>query len=123
MRPTRHTVWCGEQDARVVERERPAPGKSRLAKLLQKLPAPQPHPVERRLREGDEVAGLTVLDVPGHSPGHVAYWRKSDRTLICGDVLFTSASPPCVPASGPRSATASASCVRRIATGSTLRLP
>lgn len=23
----------------------------------------------------------------GHSPGHVAYWRDSDRTLILGDVL------------------------------------
>ena len=32
-------------------------------------------------------AGFTVLDVPGHSPGHVAYWRESDRTLIAGDVL------------------------------------
>ena len=44
-------------------------------------------PVERQLREGDEVAGFTVLDVPGHSPGHVAYWRESDRTLIAGDVV------------------------------------
>ena len=45
-----------------------------------------PYPVARRLREGDEVAGFRVLDVPGHSPGHVAYWRESDRTLIAGDV-------------------------------------
>ena len=28
-----------------------------------------------------------MLDVPGHSPGHVAYWRESDRVLIAGDVL------------------------------------
>ena len=39
------------------------------------------------LREGDEVAGFKVLDVPGHSAGHVAYWRESDRALICGDVF------------------------------------
>ena len=39
------------------------------------------------LREGDEVAGFTVLDTPGHSVGHVSYWRESDRTLICGDVF------------------------------------
>ena len=44
-------------------------------------------PVARRLDEGDEVAGFRVIDVPGHSPGHVAYWRESDRTLILGDVL------------------------------------
>jgi glyoxylase-like metal-dependent hydrolase (beta-lactamase superfamily II) len=43
--------------------------------------------VARALREGDEVAGFTVLDVPGHSAGHVAYWRESDRVLIAGDVI------------------------------------
>jgi hydroxyacylglutathione hydrolase len=44
-------------------------------------------PVDRALREGDEVAGFEVLEVPGHSRGHVAYWRESDRTLVAGDVL------------------------------------
>jgi glyoxylase-like metal-dependent hydrolase (beta-lactamase superfamily II) len=43
--------------------------------------------VDRALREGDEVAGFQVLDAPGHSPGHIAYWRESDRVLILGDVL------------------------------------
>jgi glyoxylase-like metal-dependent hydrolase (beta-lactamase superfamily II) len=46
-----------------------------------------PHPVARALRDGDEVAGFAVLECPGHSPGHVAYWRESDRTLVIGDVL------------------------------------
>jgi hydroxyacylglutathione hydrolase len=81
-------LWCGERDAPVAEGQRPAPGIGRLAKLLRRLPLPDPHPVERRLREGDEVAGFAVLEVPGHSPGHVVYWRESDRTLISGDVLF-----------------------------------
>ncbi|MDX6655841.1 MAG: hypothetical protein QOH62_634 [Solirubrobacteraceae bacterium] len=46
-------------------------------------------PVARTLAEGDELtAGFTVLDVPGHSPGHVAYWRASDGVLIAGDVFF-----------------------------------
>jgi glyoxylase-like metal-dependent hydrolase (beta-lactamase superfamily II) len=45
------------------------------------------HPVDRTLAEGDEVAGFRVLDVPGHSAGHVAFWRESDRVLILGDVL------------------------------------
>jgi glyoxylase-like metal-dependent hydrolase (beta-lactamase superfamily II) len=45
------------------------------------------HPDARRLEEGDEVGGFTVLDVPGHSPGHVAYWREADRVLVLGDVL------------------------------------
>jgi glyoxylase-like metal-dependent hydrolase (beta-lactamase superfamily II) len=46
-----------------------------------------PHPVSRVLREGDEVAGFTVLDSPGHTRGHVSFWRESDRVLILGDVL------------------------------------
>ena len=45
------------------------------------------HPVDRVLKEGDEVGGFTVLDTPGHSAGHVSFWRESDRALICGDVL------------------------------------
>jgi hydroxyacylglutathione hydrolase len=86
-------LWCGERDAAVVEGERPTHGKGRMTKLLNRLPSPRPHPVERRLAEGDDVAGFTVLDVPGHSPGHVAYWREQDRTLICGDVLFNLSLP------------------------------
>jgi hydroxyacylglutathione hydrolase len=50
---------------------------------------PPAHPIARRLREGDTVgAGFSVLDVPGHSPGHIALWREADRTLIAGDVFF-----------------------------------
>jgi hydroxyacylglutathione hydrolase len=44
-------------------------------------------PVDRPLVEGDTVAGFTVLETPGHSAGHVSFWRESDRALICGDVF------------------------------------
>ena len=33
------------------------------------------------------MGGFTVLHTPGHSLGHVAFWRESDRTLVLGDVL------------------------------------
>ena len=81
-------LWCGERDAHVVQGARPEPAEGRVARLLVRMPLPEPHAVERRLGEGDEVAGFTVLDTPGHSPGHVSYWRESDRTLLCGDVYF-----------------------------------
>jgi glyoxylase-like metal-dependent hydrolase (beta-lactamase superfamily II) len=29
-----------------------------------------------------------VLSTPGHSPGHISFWRESDQTLICGDVMW-----------------------------------
>jgi hydroxyacylglutathione hydrolase len=46
------------------------------------------HPVARRLVEGDEVGGFEVLDVPGHTTGHIAFWRAADKVLICGDVVW-----------------------------------
>jgi glyoxylase-like metal-dependent hydrolase (beta-lactamase superfamily II) len=44
------------------------------------------------LEEGDFIKfgnqSLTVLFVPGHSPGHVAFYDAQHRILIGGDVLF-----------------------------------
>jgi glyoxylase-like metal-dependent hydrolase (beta-lactamase superfamily II) len=43
----------------------------------------------RELREGDALdAGFVAVETPGHSPGHLSYWRAEDRVLIAGDVLF-----------------------------------
>jgi hydroxyacylglutathione hydrolase len=75
-------LWCGAADVEAVESGKMLGPGGRM------LPAAHRHPVARALRDGDEVAGFSVLDVPGHSPGHVAYWRESDRTLVCGDVMW-----------------------------------
>jgi glyoxylase-like metal-dependent hydrolase (beta-lactamase superfamily II) len=53
--------------------------------------------VDRRLREGDTVAGFTVVAQPGHSPGLLAFWREADRTLIVGDGPVNLASDPSRP--------------------------
>lgn len=50
-------------------------------------------PADRTVREGDvvEAAGfrLEVLDIPGHSPGHVVFvWRDAPVVVFGGDVLF-----------------------------------
>jgi glyoxylase-like metal-dependent hydrolase (beta-lactamase superfamily II) len=50
-------------------------------------------PADRLVREGDtiEAAGITleVLDIPGHSPGHVVYLVRGEPCLVFGgDVLF-----------------------------------
>ena len=58
-----------------------------LADLDERWLAGPPHPVARALGEGDEVAGFTVLDTPGHSRGHLSLWRAADRVLVVGDVL------------------------------------
>lgn len=75
-------LWCGAADVEAVEA-----GKM-VGKGGRMVPGPKSHRVDRALGEGDEVAGFTVLDTPGHSPGHVSYWRESDRVLLCGDVMW-----------------------------------
>lgn len=80
-------LWCGERDAGAMESGNLGQKDYRLNRIIMKAWGGPPYRVARRLHEGDEVAGFKVLDVPGHSPGHVAYWRESDRVLIAGDVL------------------------------------
>jgi hydroxyacylglutathione hydrolase len=86
-------LWVGENDVAAMEggpevilARQPSHPLNRVIAGAWCGPA---HPVDRALREGDEVAGFQVLDVPGHSPGHVAFWRESDRVLILGDVVNT----------------------------------
>lgn len=44
------------------------------------------------LNEGDSVKfgeeSLEVLFVPGHTPGHIAFYNKNAKIVQCGDVLF-----------------------------------
>jgi glyoxylase-like metal-dependent hydrolase (beta-lactamase superfamily II) len=81
-------VWVGARDAAATEAGTSEAADVKLKPVLARARF-DGVPVDRRLGEGDEIGhGFVVLDVPGHSPGHVAYWRESDRTLIAGDVYF-----------------------------------
>ena len=80
-------LWCGERDVHAMETRDFGQTDHWVNRLIERAWAGPPRHVDRALREGDEVGGFTVLDVPGHSPGHVAYWRESDRVLVLGDVL------------------------------------
>ncbi len=81
-------LWTGAKDAEAIETATPVTGPGRIPKLMSKMPMPPAWQVGRGLAEGDEVAGFEVLDTPGHSPGHIALWRESDRVLLCGDVFI-----------------------------------
>lgn len=73
------------------------------AKLLQSFDIPiyGPHnesiaTVSHPLREGDQVnlaemsLNLTVLDTPGHTRGHIAYYGSNPFNMVfCGDTLFS----------------------------------
>ncbi len=83
-------LWCGAADADAMET---------AGEIMARLPrhwltravgphwTGPPHPVARRLQEGDEVGGFRVLETPGHTIGHISFWRETDRTLVLGDVL------------------------------------
>lgn len=81
--------WCPAADAEAAAAGRSVLADNRARALMahgNRFPAIA---TDRRLAEGDELgSGFVVLDAPGHSPGHVAYWRERDRVLIAGDVFF-----------------------------------
>jgi glyoxylase-like metal-dependent hydrolase (beta-lactamase superfamily II) len=83
-------LWCGQGDVPAMESvdgvfNSQVP--TWVNRMQRRFWTGPPHPVARALVEGEEVAGFTVLESPGHSAGQVAYWRESDGVLILGDVL------------------------------------
>ncbi|NIP81000.1 MAG: MBL fold metallo-hydrolase [Gemmatimonadetes bacterium] len=84
-------LWCGRGDRWAVETgelSRVYPDRnSRIARVSDRLAGPG-HPVARTLADGDRVGGFAVVETPGHTPGHLAFWRERDRVLVLGDALF-----------------------------------
>lgn len=81
-------LWASAGDADDVTSGEPALAQTRLRPLLAFGGGFDGVDVARELHEGDEVAaGFVVVELPGHSPGQIGYWRASDRVLLAGDVL------------------------------------
>jgi glyoxylase-like metal-dependent hydrolase (beta-lactamase superfamily II) len=81
-------LWCGAGDAAAISSGRVDTHGSPWVNRLQRRLAPvTAHPVSRTLGEGDVVGGFEVLEVPGHSPGALAFWRQRNRVLVGGDVV------------------------------------
>ncbi|MBV9654084.1 MAG: MBL fold metallo-hydrolase [Acetobacteraceae bacterium] len=74
----------------------PKVGGGLLARLSPLFPT-RPVNVGSRLKAlpGDHsvpgMPGWRWLHTPGHSPGHVSFWRESDRTMVAGDAFITTA--------------------------------
>lgn len=53
------------------------------------LGAHKPCPVDESLDDQGTVGGLTVFHLPGHTPGHVGFYREEAGVLIAGDAVST----------------------------------
>jgi hydroxyacylglutathione hydrolase len=83
-------LWCGDGDSFAMATRGEIMArmpKHWLSGSIGRLWTGPPHPVSRCLREGDQVGNFTVIETPGHTAGHISFWREADRILITGDVL------------------------------------
>ncbi|MBS1815985.1 MAG: MBL fold metallo-hydrolase [Acidobacteria bacterium] len=80
------------------EKEYPAPnvGAGGMMSLLSPLYPKGPVNIAEHLRaipadsdQLDVMRGWTVIHTPGHTPGHVSFFRESDGILIVGDAFCT----------------------------------
>jgi glyoxylase-like metal-dependent hydrolase (beta-lactamase superfamily II) len=81
--------WCPAGDVAAVESGRQVIAESPIKALMKAGAKFDSVPIARVLQEGDDIgAGFVVLDTPGHSPGHVTFWRERDRVAVLADVFF-----------------------------------
>lgn len=58
-----------------------------IPKFQKQFWAGKGHHVYETLKEGDKIGGFTVIETPGHSSGHLSFFRENDGVLIVGDVM------------------------------------
>jgi len=86
-RTFRVPLACHEADAPIMEGRQPMHPRIPFPGLFGPLMDLGPYPVGRVLRDGDPVGDFRVVHAPGHTMGHVFFFRESDRLVIAGDVL------------------------------------
>ena len=99
-RETGATVLGHEWEADIVAGERPAQPVGLKPRrpfrtypfqvgIFLNRPRHAPCPVDEAVGEGSQVGPLRVLHVPGHSPGHLAFYWPERGVLIAGDAIAT----------------------------------
>ena len=48
-----------------------------------------PCEVDRRLKAGDHIGPLQVMETPGHTPGCLSFWWGDRKAIFAGDVIAT----------------------------------
>jgi glyoxylase-like metal-dependent hydrolase (beta-lactamase superfamily II) len=98
------TVYAHEWEADIIAGERQAQGVTLVPMqplstywrvyhlqlgLALGLGAHPPCPVDQAVTEGDHVGPVEVLHMPGHSPGHLAFYWPKRCALFAGDAIAT----------------------------------
>jgi glyoxylase-like metal-dependent hydrolase (beta-lactamase superfamily II) len=78
---------CHAADAPAAEGRAPMVPHNWIVCLGVRTIAGPPCPVGRVLADGDEVAGFRAVHTPGHTPGHLIFFRESDGVAVAGDLL------------------------------------
>lgn len=84
-------LWCSELEKENAENgtvtiEYSNPNHL-ISKFQKKFWAGEGCEVAHTLKEGNMVGGFVVIETPGHSPGHLSFFRENDGVLIAGDTL------------------------------------
>jgi glyoxylase-like metal-dependent hydrolase (beta-lactamase superfamily II) len=78
-------------DAEIIagrtKRVMPQGGMSFLFKLLRPLMKTKPFEMDLLVHDGDDIAGLKVIHMPGHTPGSIALYDSKRKVLFAGDTL------------------------------------
>ena len=78
---------CPADEVDRMEGRAPMPTSTWALRVADWLFTGPSHHVARSLREGDMVADFMVYDAPGHTRGHIVYFRERDGLAIVGDVI------------------------------------
>jgi glyoxylase-like metal-dependent hydrolase (beta-lactamase superfamily II) len=84
-------IAAHEKDAEYISGKKMLPGPKGIMRIIFKLGSSfmkvQPFQVDLVVRDGDKVASLTVVHVPGHTPGSIALYDSKKKALFTGDTL------------------------------------
>jgi glyoxylase-like metal-dependent hydrolase (beta-lactamase superfamily II) len=90
-RITGATIAAHPLDADIIAgkkiRQTPQKAMRILFKLLGLFLQVKPFLVDEIINNGDTIAGLTVLHLPGHTPGSIALYDPKRKVLFIGDTL------------------------------------
>ncbi|RYE59054.1 MAG: MBL fold metallo-hydrolase [Sphingobacteriales bacterium] len=82
-------LWCSVLDKPQAESgdvTKEYPGQKHLVtKFQRRYWAGQGYKVSKTLKENDRLGEFMVVETPGHSSGHLSFYREKDGVLIVGD--------------------------------------